>query len=80
MWQFCKKSSLSYGQTLPYFQFQAHPWFRGVNWDTLYEMEAAYKPTVSGELDTQNFEKFDEVCSLELEFERMVIEIAQRFS
>ncbi|PIN16446.1 hypothetical protein CDL12_10900 [Handroanthus impetiginosus] len=23
-------------------------------------MEAAYKPTVNGELDTQNFEKFDE--------------------
>ncbi|CAA3017363.1 serine threonine- kinase tricorner [Olea europaea subsp. europaea] len=39
---------------------KAHPWFRGVNWDTLFEMEAAYKPTVSGETDTPNFEKFDE--------------------
>jgi hypothetical protein len=40
---------------------QAHPWFRGVEWDKLYEMEAAFKPEVNGELDTQNFEKFEEV-------------------
>ncbi|KAL1822139.1 uncharacterized protein LOC108214723 [Daucus carota subsp. sativus] len=39
-------------------EIKAHPWFNGVNWDTLYENEAAYKPTVSGDLDTQNFEKF----------------------
>lgn len=31
-------------------------------WEKLYEMEAAYKPEVNGELDTQNFMKFDEVC------------------
>lgn len=42
---------------------KAHPWFKGVPWDKLYEMEAAYKPEVNGELDTQNFEKFDEVNS-----------------
>ncbi|XP_024388859.1 uncharacterized protein [Physcomitrium patens] len=42
---------------------KAHPWFRGVPWDKLYDMEAAYKPEVNGELDTQNFEKFDEVNS-----------------
>ncbi|XP_024383390.1 uncharacterized protein [Physcomitrium patens] len=42
---------------------KAHPWFKGVQWDKLYEMEAAYKPEVNGELDTQNFEKFDEVNS-----------------
>lgn len=46
--------------------FQEHPWFRGIQWDKLYEMEAAYKPTVNGELDTQNFEKFPEVSRLEL--------------
>ncbi|XP_010263542.1 PREDICTED: serine/threonine-protein kinase tricorner-like isoform X2 [Nelumbo nucifera] len=45
-------------------EIKAHPWFKGIQWDMLYEMEAAYKPTVNGELDTQNFEKFDEVeCS-----------------
>lgn len=39
-------------------EIKAHPWFNGVDWDRLYENEAAYKPTVSGDLDTQNFEKF----------------------
>ncbi|GJU51562.1 serine/threonine-protein kinase tricorner-like protein [Tanacetum coccineum] len=33
----------------------------GVKWDMLYEMEAAYKSIVTGELDTQNFEKFPKV-------------------
>ncbi|GKB25109.1 serine/threonine-protein kinase tricorner [Tanacetum coccineum] len=33
----------------------------GVKWDMLYEMEAAYKPIVIRELDTQNFKKFPEV-------------------
>lgn len=42
---------------------KGHPWFNGIQWDKLYEMEAAYKPEVNGELDTQNFEKFDEVNS-----------------
>lgn len=30
----------------------------------LYEMEAAYQPTVNGDLDTQNFEKFPDVSTL----------------
>ncbi|CAI7813879.1 unnamed protein product [Closterium sp. NIES-53] len=38
-----------------------HPWFRGLPWDRLYKMEAAFLPEVNDELDTQNFEKFDEV-------------------
>lgn len=33
-------------------------------WDELYEMEAAFKPEVNDELDTQNFMKFDEVKSI----------------
>lgn len=40
---------------------QAHPWFKDIAWDRLYETEAAFKPQVNGELDTQNFMKFDEV-------------------
>ncbi|CAA0841909.1 AGC (cAMP-dependent- cGMP-dependent and protein kinase C) kinase family protein [Striga hermonthica] len=43
------------------FQIKAHPWFAGIEWDKLYEMEAAFKPEVNGELDTQNFMKFDEM-------------------
>ncbi|PKI72078.1 hypothetical protein CRG98_007535 [Punica granatum] len=42
-------------------QIKAHPWFNGVEWDKLYEMDAAFKPEVNGELDTQNFMKFDEL-------------------
>ncbi|KAL8503852.1 hypothetical protein ACS0TY_022538 [Phlomoides rotata] len=42
-------------------QIKAHPWFVNVEWDRLYEMEAAFKPEVNGELDTQNFMKFDEL-------------------
>ncbi|CAA6666183.1 unnamed protein product [Spirodela intermedia] len=42
-------------------QIKAHPWFKDVIWDKLYEMEAAFRPEVNGELDTQNFLKFDEL-------------------
>lgn len=42
-------------------QIKVHPWFKDVLWDKLYEMEAAFKPEVNGELDTQNFMKFDEL-------------------
>ncbi|CAN6442030.1 unnamed protein product [Victoria cruziana] len=42
-------------------QIKAHPWFRGIEWDKLYEVDAAFKPEVNGELDTQNFLKFDEL-------------------
>uniref|UniRef100_A0A175YKR7 non-specific serine/threonine protein kinase n=1 Tax=Daucus carota subsp. sativus TaxID=79200 RepID=A0A175YKR7_DAUCS len=41
-------------------QIKAHPWFKDTVWDKLYEMEAAFKPEVNGELDTQNFYQFDE--------------------
>lgn len=42
-------------------QIKAHPWFKDTEWDKLYEMEAAFKPQVNDELDTQNFMKFDEM-------------------
>ncbi|VFQ76849.1 unnamed protein product [Cuscuta campestris] len=42
-------------------EIKAHPWFVGVEWDKLYQMKAAFIPEVNDELDTQNFEKFDEV-------------------
>ncbi|XP_024017183.1 serine/threonine-protein kinase 38-like isoform X1 [Morus notabilis] len=43
------------------YQIKAHPWFKDIIWDKLYDVEAAFKPEVNGELDTQNFMKFDEV-------------------
>ncbi|CAA6657979.1 unnamed protein product [Spirodela intermedia] len=41
-------------------EIKAHPWFQGVQWHKLYQMEAAFIPQVNNELDTQNFEKFEE--------------------
>ncbi|XP_073051040.1 uncharacterized protein [Primulina eburnea] len=41
-------------------EIKVHPWFMGINWDKIYNMEAAFLPEVNDELDTQNFEKFDE--------------------
>ncbi|XP_044493817.1 serine/threonine-protein kinase 38-like isoform X2 [Mangifera indica] len=41
-------------------EIKAHPWFDGVNWDKLYQVEAAFIPEVNDELDTQNFENFEE--------------------
>ncbi|KAF8392176.1 hypothetical protein HHK36_022518 [Tetracentron sinense] len=41
-------------------EIKVHPWFQGVEWCRLYQMEAAFIPEVNDELDTQNFEKFEE--------------------
>lgn len=47
--------------TYMFHHFQAHPWFKGVEWNRLYQMKAAFIPEVNDEMDTQNFEKFEEV-------------------
>lgn len=44
-------------------EIKSHPWFKDVHWEKLYEVEAAFKPEVTSELDTQNFEKFEEAGS-----------------
>ncbi|XP_030463945.1 uncharacterized protein LOC115683543 [Syzygium oleosum] len=41
-------------------EIKAHPWFKGIEWDRLYQIKAAFIPEVNDELDTQNFEKFEE--------------------
>mmetsp|Transcript_11278 Transcript_11278/g.31423 ORF Transcript_11278/g.31423 Transcript_11278/m.31423 type:complete len:463 (-) Transcript_11278:133-1521(-) len=41
-------------------EIKAHPFFRGIDWSTLYSKAAAYQPTVLHDLDTSNFEKFEE--------------------
>ncbi|GJW25201.1 hypothetical protein Tco_0039012 [Tanacetum coccineum] len=63
-------NTILYDQYVEDNEDHAHPWFNGVKWDTLYEMEAAYKSIVTGELDTQNFEKFPKVwiCQISQEF------------
>ena len=45
-------------------EIKAHPFFRGVDWDRLYSIKAAYEPMVKHELDTQNFENFEEDASM----------------
>ncbi|KAL9227601.1 hypothetical protein vseg_003273 [Gypsophila vaccaria] len=42
-------------------EIKAHPWFDGIDWGRIYQMDAAFIPEVNDELDTQNFENFDEV-------------------
>ncbi|XP_010540639.1 PREDICTED: serine/threonine-protein kinase 38-like [Tarenaya hassleriana] len=44
-------------------EIKAHPWFRGIEWERLYEINAPCIPQVKHELDTQNFEKFEELPS-----------------
>ncbi|KAI3510971.1 hypothetical protein L1887_18112 [Cichorium endivia] len=35
-------------------EIKAHPWFKGIEWEKLYQIEAAFIPEVNDELDTQN--------------------------
>ncbi|KAK9684954.1 hypothetical protein RND81_10G245400 [Saponaria officinalis] len=41
-------------------EIKVHPWFNGIDWERIYQMDAAFIPEVNDELDTQNFENFDE--------------------
>ncbi|CAL5229889.1 g13304 [Coccomyxa viridis] len=41
-------------------EVKAHPFFAGVDWDAMAGAQAPYVPTVTHELDTQNFEEFEE--------------------
>lgn len=41
-------------------EIKVHSWFNGLDWEGIFQMEAAFIPEVNDELDTQNFEKFDE--------------------
>mmetsp|Transcript_23916 Transcript_23916/g.28937 ORF Transcript_23916/g.28937 Transcript_23916/m.28937 type:complete len:515 (-) Transcript_23916:172-1716(-) len=44
---------------------KAHPFFAGLDWLNLYNMPAAFVPKVDSELDTQNFEQFEEDTNME---------------
>lgn len=42
---------------------KAHPFFAGIDWETLHTAPSPFVPRVEHELDTQNFERFDEDMS-----------------
>ena len=41
-------------------EIKTHPFFRGINWNTLYQSTAPYRPALEHELDTQNFEQYED--------------------
>ena len=42
------------------FEIKKHPFFNGINWDALYATVAPYRPALEHELDTQNFEQYED--------------------
>lgn len=42
-------------------EIKAHPFFAGVQWDRMEQARAPNVPSLKGELDTSNFENFDEM-------------------
>mmetsp|Transcript_12292 Transcript_12292/g.36980 ORF Transcript_12292/g.36980 Transcript_12292/m.36980 type:complete len:489 (-) Transcript_12292:1086-2552(-) len=51
-------------------EIKAHPFFEGVDWQNLYNTKSPYQPTVSHELDTRNFEHFEEEAAVPSSEER----------
>jgi len=45
---------------LTFDQMKAHPYFAGMNWDSLRSMDAKIKPKVASEVSTENFDTFEE--------------------
>lgn len=41
-------------------EIKSHPFFDGVDWNTLRNLTAPYQPNVSSEYSAENFDKFDE--------------------
>lgn len=41
-------------------EIKRHPFFRGIDWNHLYESTPPYRPPITHELDTQNFEQYDD--------------------
>lgn len=41
-------------------EIKNHPFFDGLDWETLRTMPAPYVPSVASDIDTRNFDRFDE--------------------
>jgi serine/threonine kinase 38 len=51
-------------------EIKAHPFFAGVRWESLYDTPPPHTPEVDGELDTRNFEHFEEDASMDAPSQR----------
>lgn len=45
---------------LTFEQIQSHPFFRSVDWNHIRQTRAPIVPTVTSDIDTQNFDRFEE--------------------
>ena len=41
-------------------EIKRHPFFAGMDWDNLRKVKSPYIPSVTSEISTENFDKFDE--------------------
>lgn len=41
-------------------EIKGHPFFSGIDWKRLHDRIAPYKPEVKSDIDTRNFDKFEE--------------------
>jgi serine/threonine kinase 38 len=46
---------------LTFEKIKSHPFFNGLNWETLRQSKAPIVPTVVSEIDTQNFDNFEDL-------------------
>jgi len=44
---------------LTFEQIKAHPFFKPINWDSIRKMKSPIVPTVTSDIDTSNFDKFE---------------------
>ena len=41
-------------------EIMSHDWFKGVEWAHLRHIDPPYEPIISSEVDTSNFDKYEE--------------------